>query len=280
MHRTTSDELTPTWKALSDPTRRAILDLLKKRPHTTGELCAAFEHLSRFAVMKHLAVLEEAELVVVRPHGRERWNQLNVVPLQQIYERWLRPYEARWASSLLHLKQFIEENEGEKTMAEQAKPAIVLRRIHVEQEVTINAAPNHVFEALTKQVSAWWGAPYLLTDAPHAIILEPEVGGRLYEISGEGEGALWATVTAIQKNRWLELTGPIGMSGAMHSVVSFALEPKAEVTSVKLTHHAVGELSENTEANYGKGWQDLVGLRLKAFVETGERLGLQKREAN
>jgi DNA-binding transcriptional ArsR family regulator len=89
---------------LSDPTRRKILDLLKERPCTTGELSAAFEHLSRFAMMKYLAVLEAGELIVVRPHGRERWNQLNVVPLQQIYERWLKPYEARWASSLLQLK--------------------------------------------------------------------------------------------------------------------------------------------------------------------------------
>lgn len=270
------DELTPIWKALSDPTRRQILDLLKERPRTTGELTAAFEHLSRFAVMKHLAVLEGAELVVVRPHGRERWNQLNVVPLQQIYERWLRPYEARWASSLLQLKQFIEEPKGENMMVDQTKAPVMLRRIQVEQEVTINAAPERVFAALTGQVSAWWGAPYLLTDAPQAIILEPTVGGRLYEVSGEGEGALWATVTAIRKNHWLELTGPVGMSGAMHSVVSFALEPKGEATVVKLTHHAVGELGEDTEANYGAGWQELVGVRLKAFVERGERQGLQK----
>jgi uncharacterized protein YndB with AHSA1/START domain len=225
--------------------------------------------------MKHLAVLEGAELVVVKPHGRERWNQLNVVPLQQIYERWLKPYEARWASSLLQLKQLVEEPKGETMMIDQAKQ-VMLRRIQVEQEVTINASPERVFDALTSQVSAWWGAPYLLTDAPQGIILEPEVGGRLYEVSGEGEGALWAMVTAIQKNRWLELTGPIGMSGAMHSVVSFALEPKGEATLVKLAHHAVGELGEDTEANYSAGWHDLVGVRLKAFAETGERQGLQK----
>ena len=161
-------------------------------------------------------------------------------------------------------------------MTDQAKPQVMLRRIQVEQEITIGASPERVFDALTNQVSAWWGAPYLLTDAPQAIILEPAVGGRLYEVSGEGEGALWATVTAIQKNHWLELTGPVGMSGAMHSVVSFALEPKGEATVVKLTHHAVGELGEDTEANYSAGWQELVGVRLKAFVETGERHGVQR----
>lgn len=264
------DELSPIWKALSDPTRRALLDLLKEHPQTTGELCAAFGHLSRFAVMKHLAVLQEANLVVVRPHGRERWNYLNAVPLQQIYERWLRPYEARWASSLLQLKQFVENTSGEKTMTQ-----IVLHGVHIEQEVTINAPVAQVFDALTNQVSAWWGAPYLITDAPQAIIFEPKVGGRLYESSVNGEGALWATVTAIKANEWLELTGPIGMSGAVHSVVSFILEPGDKATRLKLSHRAIGELSEETQANYGAGWQDLLGVRLKAFVETGERHGLK-----
>lgn len=271
------DELTPIWKALSDPTRRAILDLLKERPRTTGELCDAFEVLSRFAVMKHLGVLEDAELVFVRPHGRERWNHLNVVPLQTIYERWLRPYEARWASSLLNLKQLIEEK-GEKPMTNQPNDQVLLRRMQVEQEISINASTERVFEALTDDVSAWWGAPYLLTASPQAIILESQVGGRLYEQSSSGDGALWATVTAIKKNEHLVLTGPIGMSGALHSVVTFNLEPKneGEATLLKLSHQAIGQLGDDTQSNYNAGWQDLLGVRLKAFVETGERLGIRQ----
>jgi DNA-binding transcriptional ArsR family regulator/uncharacterized protein YndB with AHSA1/START domain len=271
------DELTPIWKALSDPTRRQILDLLKERPRTTGELSNSFEALSRFAVMKHLAVLESAELVLVRPHGRERWNHLNVVPLQRIYERWLRPYEARWASSLLHLKQFVEEK-GDKIMANQANGQVVLRSMQVEQEVTINAPAERVFEALTNDISPWWGAPYLITEAPQSIILEPKVGGRMYEESGAGEGALWAMVTAIKKNEHLELTGPIGMSGALHSIATINLEPKneGEATLVKFSHQAIGQLGEETQANYNAGWQDLLGVRLKAFVETGQRHGLNK----
>ncbi|MFN8459621.1 MAG: helix-turn-helix domain-containing protein [Anaerolineae bacterium] len=271
------DELTPIWKALSDPTRRTILDLLKERPRTTGELCDAFEDLSRFAVMKHLGVLEDAELVFVRPHGRERWNHLNVVPLQTIYERWLRPYEARWASALLNLKQLIEEK-GEKPMTNQPNDQVLLRNMQVEQEVSINASAERVFEALTADVAAWWGAPYLLTASPQAIILEPQVGGRLYEQSSSGDGALWATVTTIRKNEHLELTGPIGMSGALHSVVTFNLEPKneGEATLLKLSHHAIGQLGDDTQSNYNAGWQELLGVRLKTFVEKGERLGLSK----
>ncbi|MBI3459844.1 helix-turn-helix transcriptional regulator [Candidatus Acetothermia bacterium] len=93
------------WKALSDPTRRELLDLLKERPQTTGELCAAFEKLSRFAVMKHLRVLEAVKLVVVRRDGRQRWNHLNAVPLRQIYERWVSKYESEWAGALLKLNR-------------------------------------------------------------------------------------------------------------------------------------------------------------------------------
>lgn len=272
-----TDTLTPIWKALADPTRRQILDLLKERPRTTGELCDAFEELSRFAVMKHLGVLEDAELVFVRPHGRERWNHLNVVPLQTIYERWLRPYEARWASSLLNLKQLIEEK-GEKTMTNQPNNQVLLRRMEVEQEISINASAERVFEVLTGDISAWWGAPHLLTASPQAIILEPRVGGRFYEQSGSGDGALWATVTTIKKNEYLELTGPMGMSGMLHGVITFSLEPKngGEATLLKLSHQAIGQLDDDTQSNYNAGWQDLLGVRLKAFLEKGERHGLNQ----
>src|SRR5689334_3650680 len=99
------DDLAYVWYALSDPTRRRLLDLLREQPQTTGSLSAYFADLSRFAVMKHLTVLENAALITVRRRGRERWNYINAVPLQQIYERWLKPYEAEWANTLLGLKR-------------------------------------------------------------------------------------------------------------------------------------------------------------------------------
>ncbi len=217
------DDLTSVWKALSDPSRRKILDYLKERPRTTSELSDLFE-VSRFAVMKHLAVLENAGLIVVRRHGRERWNYLNVVPLQRIYERWLRPYEARWASSLLQLKRHVEEPKGRNlAMTEQAIAAMNVGSMHIEQEVTIEASPERVFDALTNELSAWWGAPYLVSDAAKALILEPRIGGRFYEDWGDGQGAQWATVTSIKRNEVLELTGPIGMSGVVQGVVCFEL---------------------------------------------------------
>jgi DNA-binding transcriptional ArsR family regulator len=103
------DKLDPVWKALSDPTRRAILDLLRQKPRTTTEIVDVFPHLSRFGVMKHLDVLREAQLVDTRESGRQRLNSLNVTPLRQIYERWVTPFEDLWSSQLLRLKEKVED---------------------------------------------------------------------------------------------------------------------------------------------------------------------------
>lgn len=96
------------FKALADPTRRHLLDLLRARPRTTGELCESFDS-TRFAVMKHLRVLVDARLVLVRRKGRERWNVLNPVPIQRLARRWIRPFEAQRADVLEKLKRLVEE---------------------------------------------------------------------------------------------------------------------------------------------------------------------------
>ncbi|MDZ4723731.1 MAG: helix-turn-helix domain-containing protein [candidate division Zixibacteria bacterium] len=97
------------WKALADPTRRELLDLLKDGPQTTGELIEYFPVFSRCTIMKHLGILVDAKLVVVRREGRYRWNYLNAVPIQQIYERWMSPYVGTMASSMLKLKKKLEQ---------------------------------------------------------------------------------------------------------------------------------------------------------------------------
>ena len=104
-----SDNLDPVWKALSDPTRRGILDLLRTGPCTTTEIVARFPGLTRFGVMKHLAVLRDAGLVQDRWEGRRRINSLNVVPLRLIYERWVSGYQDLWAGKLTSLKRSLED---------------------------------------------------------------------------------------------------------------------------------------------------------------------------
>ena len=95
------------WSAMNDASRRKMLDLLKERSMTTNELCGHFE-FSRFAVMKHLKVLEKCALVIVVRRGRERINHLNPVPLQMIYRRWIRPFEQLPADRLLKIKAIVE----------------------------------------------------------------------------------------------------------------------------------------------------------------------------
>ena len=97
------------WKALADPTRRAILDQLKAQPCMTGDLCEAFADLDRCTVMKHLEVLVEANLVVSERRGRTRINHMNPAPLQEIVERWVSGHTANVASAALRLRRLVEE---------------------------------------------------------------------------------------------------------------------------------------------------------------------------
>jgi DNA-binding transcriptional ArsR family regulator len=104
-----ADELDAVWKALADPTRRAILDLLRDGPRTTTEIVEAFPQLTRFGVMKHLDVLREGGLVNTREEGRQRVNSLNAVPIRQIYERWVSNFQHYWSGYLLSVKADAEE---------------------------------------------------------------------------------------------------------------------------------------------------------------------------
>jgi len=106
------ESLDAIWKALADPTRRAILDELRLGPRTTTDLVALFPDLSRFAVMKHMDVLREAGLILTKAEGRKRINSLNVIPIRMIYERWVSPFEDLWAGPLVRLKMKLEEKKN------------------------------------------------------------------------------------------------------------------------------------------------------------------------
>ena len=105
------DTFDAVFGALADPTRRRILDELRKGPCTTGDLAECFPGLSRFAVMKHLRVLTDAGLVIAEPVGRKVWNHLNVVPLRRAYERWVSPFADLWATSLENLRRVAEDKD-------------------------------------------------------------------------------------------------------------------------------------------------------------------------
>ena len=101
------------FRALADPTRRALLDeLFRDDGQSLGALADRFE-MSRFGVMKHLKLLEEAGLVVTRRRGREKLHFLNPVPIRLVHDRWVSKYAEPWAAGLSGLKQELEENHGE-----------------------------------------------------------------------------------------------------------------------------------------------------------------------
>ena len=104
-----ADDLLPVWRALANPMRRRMLDLLREGPLSTGDLAERFPKHSRFAVMQHLRVLESGGLVVPQKIGRTRLNYLNPVPIQRIYHRWVSQYQVPWAESLVALKGTLEE---------------------------------------------------------------------------------------------------------------------------------------------------------------------------
>lgn len=264
-----NDDLTNLWKALADPTRRHILDLLRQKPHTTSDLSNVFaDEMSRYAVMKHLTVLEEANLIFIRRKGRERFNHLNVVPLQQMYERWLRPYEAHWASSLINLKNQVE---GTNMSTETTTPSLAIHTI--EQEIHIDASAEASFAALL-DVNGWWGQRF--ARIPDSLRLEARVGGRFWETNDHSEenGTLWGIVTSIKPNDHIRIEGTIGMPGPILATVTLCTNPQENgTTTVTLAHQIMGDVPDRFLAGFTEGWADNLGS-LKKLTESGERVAL------
>src|ERR1700761_9176470 len=102
------------FKALADPTRRSLLDELSK---TDGQTLSALEGplpMTRFGVMKHLKILEQAGLVVTRRQGREKLHFLNAVPIRLLHDRWVSKYTEPWIAALSGLKNRLENNTMQK----------------------------------------------------------------------------------------------------------------------------------------------------------------------
>lgn len=107
----TDEKNDSVFRALAAPIRRAMLDILRDKPATTGALCDHFPALDRCTVMQHLKVLEEADLVIPQRKGRERWNHLNPLPIKHIHDRWIGPYAAHAVAVLDRLKTDLERPE-------------------------------------------------------------------------------------------------------------------------------------------------------------------------
>jgi DNA-binding transcriptional ArsR family regulator len=106
-----SDDHDLVFKALGDSRRRAMLDLLKVKPRTTGELTEHFSELDRCTVMQHLGVLEKAGLIIAKRQGRQRWNYFNPLPIKEIHDRWISRYAEGAVDLLARLKSDLEGGE-------------------------------------------------------------------------------------------------------------------------------------------------------------------------
>jgi uncharacterized protein YndB with AHSA1/START domain/DNA-binding transcriptional ArsR family regulator len=132
------------FRALADPSRRTLLDRLHERDgQTLGELETALPQMTRIGVMKHLRVLERAEVVVSHRSGRKRLHYLNPVPIRRLHDRWLDKFRMRAADVLLALQSFMEEPTMGTDALAHARPS------HVSQ-IFIRATPEQVWRAITE----------------------------------------------------------------------------------------------------------------------------------
>lgn len=243
------------WKALGDPTRRQILDRLANGPVSTGDLADHFAHLSRFAIMKHLGVLEQAMLVTHSREGKRRLNYLNAVPLRQAYERWVSQLDNDWAATLTTLGNLAEAEESRSKGTSGMTTKI--RNVSIHQEHRIAASPDTVWNLLTTRVADWWRTPYRMFREGSEMTVELRPGGQLLEKKGDAF-VLWALVTAVHPGASLEFDGLSGVGGKF----TFSVAADGEHTKLSIDHNTIDSAEEGEEEGYSGGWEHLAnGLK-------------------
>jgi uncharacterized protein YndB with AHSA1/START domain/DNA-binding transcriptional ArsR family regulator len=241
------------FRALADPTRRALLDRLRERNgQTLGELCEPLE-MARQSATQHLGVLEAANLISTVRRGREKLHYLNPVPLWNIQERWIEKFECPRLRALSAIKRRAEED----TMAD--RPSYVY--------VTyIESSPERVWEALTdpELTAQYWG---------HSNVSDWQVGSSWEHrrIDGSGIADVIGTVLESVPPRRLTMTfeAPGATPPEGPSKVTFDAEPYHEIVRLTVTHE---NLADSDALNaVSAGWP-AVFANLKSLLETGHIL--------
>ena len=238
------------FRALADPTRRSLLDELFKQD---GQTLSALEQrlpMTRFGVMKHLKVLEQANLVVTKRRGREKLHFLNPVPIRLVHDRWVSKYAEPWAATLSGLKKRIEEEVMEKVF-----------------EIYIRTTPERLWEAITDsemrskynfgiRASSDWtpGSRYEMS--------HPAADGLL----GEGENLEVEPPRRLVQSFVALWSEEVKREGS--SRVTWEIEPVGSSCRLTVTHD---ELREDANGELYGGWP-MVLSGLKTLLETGELL--------
>jgi uncharacterized protein YndB with AHSA1/START domain/DNA-binding transcriptional ArsR family regulator len=251
-------DLDEVFRALADPSRRLLLDALYARDgQTLGELCGHLARMTRFGVMKHLRVLEQAGLVASRKIGRQKRHYLNPVPIRLIHDRWSRKYEP-WAGALADLKLALE-----------GASASMEAPTHI-YEVYIRTTPDRLWQAITSPEYTrryFYGGRYETSWRP----------GAAYTTSLEdGTTPFEGTVVEADPPRRLVYTfryvGDPETRAEQPSRVTWEITPLAgELCKLSLVHDgfAAGELA--TYRKVGGGWPFILS-NLKTLLETGAPL--------
>jgi uncharacterized protein YndB with AHSA1/START domain len=255
------------FKALADPSRRQLLDRLKDRGgQNLRELCAGL-NMARQSVSKHLAVLEAANLVATVRHGREKLHYLNVVPINEIAQRWINRYDQARVDALSDLKHALEETQMET-------PTFVYTTY-------IHTTPERLWQALTEPAftkrywdtvleSDWkvgstitWDNHGVRIEDPAQVVLEYEPFRRL--------SYSWHTFTP-------ELAKRFGFSdelqeklaGEPRSRATFEIEQDGPVVKLTIVHDQF-EAGSTAAQMVSEGWPHVLS-DLKTLLETGETL--------
>ncbi len=237
------------FKALSDPTRRGLLDELYRED---GQSLTALERrlpMTRIGVMKHLRVLEEAGLLTTKRRGREKLHFLNPVPIRLVHDRWVSKYAEPWAATLTGLKTRLEDT-MEKVF-----------------EIYIKTTPERLWEAITD--------PELRAQYSFGVAVSSDwTSGSRYESNHAGAGV------AIAEGENLEVDPPHRLVQSMNALwsddvksegtsrVTWEIEPVGDSCRLLVTHDQLRE-GANDEL-YG-GWPMILS-GLKTLLETGEKL--------
>jgi DNA-binding transcriptional ArsR family regulator len=262
------------WRALASPHRRRLLDLLREGPRSTGQLTKELSGLSRFGVMQHLSVLEEAGLVLFRRDGRQRFNYANPVPLREMYERWVEPVASTAAETALHLKRYAEGKSNNREVSDSME-GNDYRHVKIELEMRINAPRERVYRALTEELGNWWPHRY---KPDSEVFCEVRVGGMIGERFKNGGGARYGTIVYLDPPYKLASSGPSSLNQGQNSFSSDTLEEEGESTMIKRSMQIWGSVPPDLEKMYREGIQAIVEDALNAYVVKGVRYSAEGKE--
>jgi uncharacterized protein YndB with AHSA1/START domain/biotin operon repressor len=243
------------FKALADPSRRALLDALFAEDGQSLSALQARLPMSRFGVAKHLKVLEDAGLVTSRKAGRERLHHLNTIPLQQIQERWVSKYAERWSYALLGLKSVLEEE-------------AVSGNTHV-YELYIRTTPERLWEAITdgEMTQQYYFGSAVASDW---------TPGARFEMRSPDGTQLWVEGEVLEVDPPRRLVQSFiahwdaEMEQQAPSQVTWEIEPRGGSCRLRVIHEG---LTEAAARRVSGGWPQILS-GLKTLLETGEPLAL------